>query len=875
MPRRPAPRLATRAGALALFAAPAAALAQAPARDAALAGRVTAAATGRPLEGAEVVLLDAAAPAGARPLARALTDAGGRWTLRAAPGGPRLLVARAIGMLPDTARLDAGAGAQRRDLALRPAAASLTSVVVTAQKRTEALQAVPIPVTALPGEFLRNTNVQEFDALSHYVPGLNVQLQSPNNPGFVVRGITSDDGSSQVEPRVSVFQDGVSISKSRGSVVELFDLERVEVLKGPQGTLFGRGAQIGAVHLIQNKPAARREGELRLGTGSYGELSAQGVANAPLGSERVLGRLAGTYLRREGFIDNLAGGTLNGKETAALRGALRFLPTGRAVVDVIANWQRDTPPGIAFRSLLPAAPGQPAGSRDVAFASARMESGEALGVDRTVWGATALANYTATPALTLTSISAFRRFDSDEAFDADGTAAPALRFNEIAKGEQWSQELRLAYDGGGRFTGFGGVSGFREEGSQRVPFVTDERSLFLLAVNAPAVRQALAAAGAQLPRFPSIVNPDGTPNLSVTRNPLPLFPGAAGAPLNERNTEQYENFGRLGALDAFLDGTVRVTRGLKLTAGLRGTYEDVDNAYEVTNAERPTVLGALLGGRTNNLFAPTNGRLRGAGTFRSMVGRAIANYETAGRTNLFAGAARGRRPNVVQVNASGARTLRDEIVYSYDAGAKGTLLGGRVAAEANAFYYDYSNFQTSIVALRPDGSPAAQTIDAGSAYAYGAESSLRAQLTGALDAFATYGFLEARIADTDDDGRRQTLAGKRFRLAPKHQASAGATLRAGAGALGALTVTPSVTYRSHVFFEQQNQAGIEQGGYALVNLRAALATRDGRWELAANARNLFDESYVIDAGNTGGAFGIPTFIAGTPRLLTVQLGRRF
>ena len=112
-----------------------------------------------------------------------------------------------------------------------------------------------------------------------------------------------------------------------------------------------------------------------------------------------------------------------------------------------------------------------------------------------MWGATVLGNYTITPSLTLNAIGAFRRFDSDEAFDADGTAAPALRFNEIARGDQWSQELRLSYDGGGRFSGFGGVSGFREEGSQRVPFVTDERSLFLLAVNAPAVRQALAAAG--------------------------------------------------------------------------------------------------------------------------------------------------------------------------------------------------------------------------------------------------------------------------------------------------------------------------------------------------------------------------------------------
>jgi outer membrane receptor protein involved in Fe transport len=872
-PAAPAHRALT-GGALAL--APALAAAQPAAPGGELTGRVTQQATRRAVEGAEVLVFDGTPAPAQRPSARALTDATGRYRVSGLVPGARTLVVRAIGALPDTVPVTVPpAGAARRDVALRRPAVALNEVTVSAQKRTQSARDVPIAVTAWEGDFLRQTDTREFDQLSQYVPGLNVQLQSPNNPGFVVRGITSDDGSSQVEPRVSVFQDGVSISKSRGSVVELFDLERVEVLKGPQGTLFGRGAQIGAVHLIQNKPAAERGGELRLGAGTYGEVFASGVVNAPLGSDRVLGRLSGVYNRREGFIENLAGGTLNGKETLALRGALRVLPGARTVLDVIGNYQRDTPPGIAFRSLSPANAGQVAGRRDLAFADARLEGGEALGVDRTVWGATVLGTHRFTPALALNNVTAFRRFDSDEAFDADGTAAPALRFNEIARGDQFSQELRLTYDRGGRLTGFGGASYFREDGSQRVPFVTDERSLFLVAVNSPAVRQAFAARGVTLPQFPSFVNPDGTANLSVTRNPIPFAPGVQGAAFNPVNREAYENFGRLAAAETFLDGTLRLTRGLRLTAGVRGTYEEVRNAYEVTNAELPTVLGGLLPGRTNVLFAPTNGRLRGSGVFRSAVGRVVGQYETVGGANLFASAARGRRPNVVQVNAGGANTLRDEVVWSYEAGAKGAALGGRLAAEANAFYYDYNNFQTSIVALRPDGSPAAQTLDAGNALAYGAESTVRAQLLRSLGAFATYGYLEARVADEDDRGRRQTLAGKRFRLAPKHQASVGATLDVGAGVAGRLALTPTVSYRSHVYFEPQNQAGIEQGGYALVNLRAALASAGGRWELAAIGRNLLDREYLIDAGNTGGGFGIPTFIAGQPRLVSVQLARRF
>jgi len=125
---------------------------------------------------------------------------------------------------------------------------------------------VPVTISALSGNSLNKLNVQQLDELSEYIPGMQMQLQSPNNPGYVIRGVTSDDGDSRSQPRVSVFQDGVSISRSRASVVELFDLERIEVVKGPQGTLFGRGAEIGALHIIRKKPtdvSARNFGRLR------------------------------------------------------------------------------------------------------------------------------------------------------------------------------------------------------------------------------------------------------------------------------------------------------------------------------------------------------------------------------------------------------------------------------------------------------------------------------------------------------------------------------------------------------------------------------------------------------------------------------------
>ncbi|MEL6259236.1 MAG: TonB-dependent receptor plug domain-containing protein, partial [Pseudomonadota bacterium] len=191
----------------------------------------------------------------------------------------------------------------------------LDVIEVTTQKRTESIVDVPISVTAYDNDTLRQLGVSQFDELSVFVPGLLVQEQSPNNPGFVIRGITSDSGEANIEPRVAVFQDGVSLSRSRGSYVELFDLERVEVVKGPQPTLFGRSALIGAVSIVQNKADVNSyNGYAEVGYGNRGQFKAEGAVNAPI-LPGVFGvRAAGIHKERDGIVSNpLEGqGDLNG-----------------------------------------------------------------------------------------------------------------------------------------------------------------------------------------------------------------------------------------------------------------------------------------------------------------------------------------------------------------------------------------------------------------------------------------------------------------------------------------------------------------------------------------------------------------------------------
>lgn len=809
---------------------------------------------------------------------RAVTDGSGRYVLRL-PAGEHALVVAALSMRPDTVRVTVPAGGTvTRDLALARAAAQLATTVVTAQKRTQELQEVPISITAYDGDFLTKASVQEFDALAYVVPNLNLQLQSPNNPSFSIRGITSDDGSSQIEPRVSLFADGVPMSKSRGSVVELFDMERVEVLKGPQGTLFGRGAQIGAIHLIQNKPTKEKMAALRIGTGNFGELYAMSVLNGPIAQDKLLGRLAIIDNRRDGFIENRSGGTLLGKATTAVRGSLRWFPSDRTTVDLIANFQNDQPPGTSFKSGAFA----PAGGDTRPFSAADLESGEELGIDRRVYSGTLLVNHAFGDGWQLRNITAARGFTSDEAFDADGTRAPALRLNEIANGRQYSSEFRLEFDRGGRFAGFGGLSVFNESGSQRVPFSPDERSLWALIY--PLVLGSFPAnVQAQVrPLFPAGFVINGQP---VLPERLPTIPGTPfqGQPLNPNHFEVTENFGKLTAADLFVDGTYRLNDWVSVSGGLRGTREWVDNALETPQAATRGTLGAFLGGGTNNLFRPTGGRQRGTGQFNSWVGRGVLSVAPNRNLNTYLSISRGRRPNIVQIvyDAPTQRfqpsTLAEESVVSTEAGVKSTLLDGRLSTDLALFRYSYRNFRTQI--LDPNQGNQGQqlfiTRDDGFSTAQGLEASARAQFTSALSGFVTYGFLDAAFDDEDVNGNPQRLAGNRFRLAPRHNYSLGATWDARFANRAGVAITPTWLWRGQHFFEEANQPGIEQAAYGLLNLRTTVTLPGGRIQVVGLVRNLRNTEYIIDAGNTGGAFGIPTFISGAPRFFSLQVGYGF
>tara|TARA_B110000116_G_scaffold52778_1_gene44306 strand:- start:341 stop:2842 length:2502 start_codon:yes stop_codon:yes gene_type:complete len=780
------------------------------------------------------------------------SDINGAFLLERIPNNTYVIQVSYIGYNTITKQVVITKSETIQNFILKESSYMLEGVVVTSQKREQKNKDVPIAITSYGTDFLENQGTFEYDALSEYVPGFQVQIQSVNNPGIVVRGITSDSGDSRVEPRVSIFQDGVSISKSRGSVVELYDIERVEVLKGPQGTLFGRGAQIGAMHIIQNKAKNEISGSVKLGYGNFNQFLATAHYNAPLVDDKLFFRAAAIYNGRDGFIENISGGDLNGKETLAFRTSFKYLLNDDTSLDVIANWQQDTPPGTSFKSGTYA----PLGGDTNPNTFADLERGEDLGLDRTVWGVTAILKHGFNDVWDLTSTTAYREFDSNEAFDADGTVAPALFFNEISKGKQFSQEFRFNFDTDDKFRGFFGANFFYEDGSQSVPWEYNERSVAMLLLNPTfLVSDGVAVLAPSIPNDPSTFGP------------------IAGAPLNSFNKETFTNFGENYSGDIFADASYDVTDKLSFTLGLRATLENINAAYEVTDTQVPSVLGFLSGNYPNTLFAPTNGKIEASDSFLSAVGRFAVNYAVNEEITLFGTTSRGRRPNVINVTATETTILSDEIVWSYEVGAKSLFLNNSLQFDINAYMYDYSNFQTSVAKLE-DGVLTNITQDSGNSSSFGFEVALQYAFSKTSSFFANYGYIDASFDAEDSDGNPQELAGNTFRLTPENSFSAGFNINLEIHKNLGYFFRPTYTYKSKVFFEETNLPEISQDGYGLLNVRTGLIVNKN-YEINFYITNVLDEEFIVDAGNTGGAFGIPTFIAGAPRFFGLQVKAKF
>ena len=753
-------------------------------------------------------------------------------------------------------------------------------IVVTAQKREQKIQDVPITVTAVTGAKMQELGVNSLAEVAMYIPGLRIQEQSDNNPGFVIRGITSDSGSAQQGARVSIYYNGIDISRTRGAYQDLYDLERIEVVKGPQATLFGTASAVGAVNLISAQPHAGTSAGLQGSYGNYHRGQVSGFVN--LGNDTLSGRLAFAYKYHDGFVRNIAGDPkvanqnqgkidqddLNGQDQRGIRGSLRWTPTDAITASLVLTYDGQRNPGTAFRSRALAPTGGNGG--DYSYAelsgspySASVLGAAKLGLKRDVYDANFTLAWELAPGVTFTTVNGYRKFNSNEVFDADGGPAWYLEFAEDARGDQWSHEGRFNFSGDKYRASFG-WNGFFENNLQRVPFSTEEGTYLGCSVSAAyaGVRASLAASGVS-----GCVAPNGT--VTAARATAVLTRGAA---TQIPYQSVFTNYGTNDTYSVFADGTYIPTPRLELTAGARLLIEQRKSGY--SSVQPNSTLLASLGVRSSLLgTANTNGTIFNAQrSFTAVLPRFNALYRVSDSINLYATISKGRRSPVVQLAATtvggvvvpNLQVVPDEVVWNYEGGIKGKV--GPFTGSLGVFYQAYNGFQVSVT-----NNGVTTTQSAGKAKNPGVEFEGNLKLGRFLQVFGAFAYVDGKIANNASYG---VYAGDQFRLQPKYSASGGATLRVPAGDL-TFYATPSATYQSKQYFELPNSEAISQGGYTLVNVRAGVEIAQGKYRIGGFARNAFDKKYLIDAGNTGGGFDIPTYIRGEPRVYGVEVAGKF
>ncbi len=778
----------------------------------------------------------------------------GEYLLDQIPAGKLKIQASFVGFKSVTADFDVQPGRNNLDIKMESEDVKLEGVTVTSQKREQQILDVPITMSVINSKFIEDNNITELDKLSEYVPGLLIRMQGVDRPSFVIRGLTSDEVSPAAQPRISVFYNNVPISRANGAAVELFDMQQVEVLKGPQGTLFGRGAEIGAVNYLSNKPTNNFSGSVDAGFGTYGQKEVSGSINIPVIKNKLFVRAAGIYDYQDGYIKNTFGGSLNGRNTIAGRFSATYLPSASNKIDLVMNYQKDNDPGLGFMSM---SYPNTNGSKDPFTYTTSLEQGKNLKNKRDIYDALLTFKHSFNENNFLTSLSSYRKLSSYSRWDGDGTAAAAIDMSEDDGSGQFYQEVRYNYSVNNKLTGSIGSSFWYDRSSQNYWFSPNEQNMFHLLFNTG-----------------FLVTPDGQPN-PVTNLPNdPQLGPLAGLPLATNHQEENNNHAVNQALDGFADANYQLTDKLSLTAGFRVTNDwiKLTNNAQMTGGS-PSTLGFITGNYPNLFFKPGSGQQISTSNL-AVTYRGGLKYSINETSSLFANYSKGHRPKVLQFTSTGEKqVLNAETVNSIDMGFK-TAINQRLWFDLGLFYYSYMNFQTSAWIADPNtGNFNYLVRDGGKASGYGAETNVRYGVSRWLQFFGNYSYIHARFARYDATGAKQEYAGNMFRLTPEHSFTFGLNARTNLTKDLFLFAVPSYYYKTKIFFEDANTPGIDQAGYGLLNLRAGIGYR--KITLAFWGNNLLSVRYIVSAGNTGSLFGDPTQIPGVPGMFGTKLSWKF
>ncbi|GAB3031231.1 TonB-dependent receptor [Bowmanella dokdonensis] len=809
---------------------------------------------------------------------------------------------------------------------------------VTAQKRVENIQEVPIAISAFSAQHLRKIGANSINDLGNITPGFETNITSPTQPKFDIRGIRTNDFGIGADPAVGVYVDDVYVGRSGSALMNFNDVERVEVLKGPQGTLFGRNTAAGAVRIINKKPVDGTEGNYRVTLGSHDKKQFEGVYNTNL-TEDLFFRGSINLSQRDGYVDALrypdprtSDGEaepekvkLGEESIQSARMALRWVPDEtleliwRAEFDEMDNGTRPAYSGNPsyYRSQ------QDGGINPFGVYETDLEDTE----NRHLFG-TSLEINKELGLGTLTSITAFRRFDTENNTDDDGSAQVRGFFasNNIEEQEYFSQELRLAgvTDGGTKWTV--GATYSNEEIHQITVAEFMMESLDSFAINEQLKALGLPPTGAPGLGVPGIMDmPVGTGLtaflLQLIPQDLAFLSQISGVPvevlaqritqdnLGKPWTETTENFGDYTSYAAFVDVTYPVTDKLDLTLGLRYTRDEKDfgilsfyqNEISIPLPGVPAQpFGLAFGTEYYQRDAQGNAVLDGEGnyqpfqqsnTWTKLTPRVVLDYQWTDNVMTYITAASGFKAG--GFNSLGAAPPFDqEEVDNIEVGLKSTLFDNSLKLNLAAYDYDYTNLQI----LRLTGSTGnipvynVRNVDAAGK---GFELETEWAATDNLVINFNYAYLDSEytkyslfVGETAEDD----LTGRPLAGVPKNRWYLGADYFIGAdnGEWMLHMDITSVDERSTASDADSIallpvNPGLVPGltaenrveGYDLVNARISYRSDDD-WQLSLFARNLTDEEYLLSGfGGQGENTGSPNLSPGLPRMWGVEFSQSF
>jgi len=726
--------------------------------------------------------------------------------------------------------------------AAKPVYSGLEEITVTARRRDEALQDVPIAVSAFSSEELHMLQAEDLSALQGSVPNLNlVQGRgSATSANVYIRGIGQPDALQTFDPAVGVYLDDVFISRIQGALFNLYDVERVEVLRGPQGTLYGKNTIAGAIRLISKKPTDQLSGNFELGYGDYDRIDAKAYVGGPV-TDTFGASFAGLYSTRDGIVeDPSTGRKYNDIDTKAGRVILQFDPTDRFDVNLAFDYTRQRnalnlgraeapliqvylPAGSGIRVLQPAPTGEWEFKGSTSF-----KDGEGQALDHA--GVALTLGWDVSEAWRFKSITAYRDLDVDNYVDID---ASAFELGDVFVGvnqDQFTQEFQFLYDAGGRLNAVFG--------------------LYYLGENISSHQEAYAD------DFLALLLPTG---------PVPI--GFTRTVDDELNTDSYAAFGQ---------ASWNFTDQLSGTVGLRYTHESKDYF-------RTTSTFWSLPGLDSTFDYPDSD------SWDALTPSFALDYKLTGDSMLYASAGRGFKSGGFngRANTPGETGAYDpEYVWTYELGSKNTFDEGRLRLNAAVFYSDYTDFQARVSEVVDPEAPIPNfsfpVLNAAALDIWGAEVEMTFVPVDGLTLQGQVGYLDADYREFTEtvlgpNGQpvERDRSGDEPPFAPNWTGRLGVSYLFGLGDLGALTLAADVTYRTKAWLSVDNREVLTQDDFALMNALASWQSASQAWRASVGVKNLTDEVYKTDAQEFSSVGNIQTAYYGDPRTWQVTIGYSF